>query len=74
MFKLTRVFALAIIAFVAVTQAAMAWEVSYKAPLPNAETKGWKVTGVFVEVPRTLSVSEENRLAPDADIVWRGAI
>jgi len=33
--------------------------------------QNWRVTGVEVIVPRSLSVSEDKVLAPKADIVWR---
>ncbi len=33
--------------------------------------QNWRVTAVDVVVPRSLSVSEEKRFAPKADIVWR---
>ena len=32
----------------------------------------WRLTGVRVDVPEELTVSETNSLAPNADIVWRG--
>ena len=72
MFKVVKIFALSLIAFVFVTQAAMAWKVAYNAPLPASETDGWRIVGVYVDVPQALTVSEEDRFAPSADIVWRG--
>ncbi|MCV2881180.1 DUF6778 family protein [Actibacterium sp. XHP0104] len=34
-------------------------------------SKSWRVTSIDVQVPRSLSISEANTYAPDADIVWR---
>ena len=41
-------------------------------PTALAYAPAYTLAGVEVDVPRTLSVSEANRLYPFADIVWRG--
>lgn len=48
------------------------WQTDYDAPLSNAVTANWRVSGVQVSVPETLTVSDENRFFPRADIVWHG--
>jgi hypothetical protein len=40
-------------------------------PLPADVTRAWRLSGVQVNVPRTLVVSEAKTLLPKADIVWR---
>lgn len=47
------------------------WRTDY-APLYADETSKWKVSAINVNVPSSLSVSEANSYAPNADIVWRG--
>ncbi|SPH17743.1 hypothetical protein DEA8626_01270 [Defluviimonas aquaemixtae] len=44
---------------------------SYSAPVPAEQSAGWRLAGVSVTVPETLSVSEARTLLPNADIVWR---
>lgn len=39
--------------------------------IENIEIQDWDVTGVEVNVPRTLTSSEANTIKPRADIVWR---
>src|SRR5690606_659490 len=41
-------------------------------PLQATVSRDWRVTRVDVSVPEALRVSDENRLVPDADIVWHG--
>lgn len=48
------------------------WETSYGDVVEPAVSKSWRVSSIDVQVPETLTVSEENRYAPQADIVWRG--
>ncbi|MEM9342989.1 MAG: DUF6778 family protein [Pseudomonadota bacterium] len=48
------------------------WSTNYETPMSPAVTRGWTVNDVIVQVPATLSVSDANTLAPDADIVWHG--
>jgi len=47
------------------------WETNYGDVIDPAVAKGWHVAAVDVTVPRSLSVSEANSYAPNADIVWR---
>jgi len=48
------------------------WQTNYGDVIDPAVSKTWRVTSVDVRVPQTLTVSESNGYAPDADIVWRG--
>jgi len=48
------------------------WATDYGEPLDRSVTGNWRITRVSVSVPDTLTVSEENRFAPNADIVWHG--
>lgn len=47
------------------------WVTNYADVIDPATAKGWRVVDVDVEVPRSLTVSEANSFAPNADIVWR---
>ncbi len=47
------------------------WTTNYTDMINPAVSKGWRVVAVDVRVPASLSVSEENTYAPNADIVWR---
>lgn len=40
-------------------------------PLPADVSRTWRLADVRVDVPRSLTVSEEKSLLPRADIVWR---
>ena len=48
------------------------WEVDYDEGLDPAVTRTWKVTEVIAVAPEDLTVSNVNRMAPNADIVWHG--
>lgn len=48
------------------------WQTNYADVVDPAVSKTWRVSQIDVQVPTTLTVSEENSYAPDADIVWRG--
>ena len=48
------------------------WEVAYDEPVPADLSVKLRVVTVAVDVPATLSASEANQFAPDADIVWHG--
>ncbi len=50
---------------------AQEWTTSYNDVVKAETSRGWRVTEIDVQVPTTLTVSEENSYAPDADIVWR---
>lgn len=47
------------------------WKTDYPNNVSAERASGLRVVSVDVRVPRSLSVSEENSFAPDADIVWR---
>lgn len=47
---------------------------SYEDVNDPSVARTWRVTEIDVQVPRTLTVSEANSYAPDADIVWRGEL
>ncbi|WP_162932927.1 DUF6778 family protein [Roseovarius sp. EL26] len=48
------------------------FKTDYEAGLSTNDTRNWRVETVRVVVPDNLTVSEQNILAPSADIVWRG--
>ena len=48
------------------------WGVTYSAALETEVSSEWPLGRVSVTVPDTLTVSEDNVYAPDADIVWHG--
>ncbi|MEM0947650.1 MAG: DUF6778 family protein [Pseudomonadota bacterium] len=48
------------------------FETSYDAPLAAEVSQNWSLSEVVVNVPDALTVSERNRFAPNADIVWHG--
>jgi len=48
------------------------WETDYGDVIDPKAARSWRVVDVDVRVPRSLTVSEANTYAPDADIVWRG--
>lgn len=60
------------LAFVALGACSGNWGVKYTDPPEPAETRSWKLSRVSVTVPDSLTVSEANTYAPDADIVWHG--
>ncbi|MBS0563463.1 MAG: hypothetical protein JSR87_02955 [Proteobacteria bacterium] len=43
----------------------------YEKPVPAAQSRGWHVVAVNVDVPAKLTVSEDHSYEPKADIVWR---
>ena len=47
------------------------WETAYTGVAASG-SRNWRVSKININVPRSLSVSEENTYAPEADIVWRG--
>ena len=48
------------------------WTTDYDAPVGTEVSRAWDVRHVAVVVPDSLTVSNENTLAPNADIVWHG--
>lgn len=63
---------LAIGLFTLLTACGGRFETSFNAPVPPEESLNWRLADVQVEVPTSLSVSDANSLAPNADIVWHG--
>ena len=47
------------------------WETAYTG-VAASDSRNWRISKININVPRSLSVSEENTYAPEADIVWRG--
>ena len=47
------------------------WETAYEG-VAASDSRNWRVSKININVPRTLSVSEENVYDPEAEIVWRG--
>lgn len=48
------------------------WRVDYDEGLDPEVTRTWRLHDVVTVVPESLSVSNANTLAPNADIVWHG--
>lgn len=48
------------------------WKTDYSDVNNPAISKNWRISNIDVRVPETLTVSEENTFAPNADIVWHG--
>jgi hypothetical protein len=48
------------------------WEVAYEEGISPEVTRDWNVTNVTIAVPDTLTYSNSNSYAPNADIVWHG--
>ncbi|MCG6884616.1 MAG: hypothetical protein LJE62_12765 [Silicimonas sp.] len=48
------------------------FQVEYTQPLDPQVTRGWTLRNIQVQVPDSLTVSEQNSYAPTADIVWHG--
>lgn len=59
-------------AAVALAGCASDWTTDYEATVGPEVSRDWRVTDVQVQVPDSLTVSEVNSFAPDADIVWHG--
>lgn len=58
--------------FVVLTACSSTWETSYKAPNDGQITRNWNVREVSVQIPQSLTTTEQNSYAPNADIVWHG--
>lgn len=50
------------------------WNVDYAAGVDPAISKTWHVHRIQVAIPPTLTVSDANTYAPNADIVWHGEL
>ena len=48
------------------------WKTDYNGGIDADVSRNWRASEVTVIVPQTLTVSESNTLAPNADIVWHG--
>ncbi len=48
------------------------WQVDYEDQIDPALSKSWHIHSVQVAVPPSLTVSNSNTYAPNADIVWHG--
>lgn len=48
------------------------WKVDYTDGLDPEMTRTWKLANVVASVPASLTVSNSNTYAPNADIVWHG--
>lgn len=48
------------------------WKVDYDQGLDPEITRTWKLANVVASVPASLTVSNSNTYAPNADIVWHG--
>lgn len=48
------------------------WKVDYANGLDPEMTRTWKLANVVASVPASLTVSNSNTYAPNADIVWHG--
>ena len=60
------------LAGLALSACGQAWETAYDSPPAAAQSVSWRASQIVVAVPESLTVSEANTYAPDADIVWRG--
>lgn len=48
------------------------WRTYYAQGVDKAVSRKWRLNKLRVNVPESLTISEANRYAPKADIVWRG--
>ncbi len=48
------------------------WRTYYAQGIDKAVSRKWRLNKVHMNVPQSLTISEKNRYAPKADIVWRG--
>jgi hypothetical protein len=48
------------------------WKVDYENGIDPELSRTWKLANVVVSVPASLTVSNSNTYAPNADIVWHG--
>ena len=64
----------AVAATIGLMGCAGSWKVDYDQELSEGDTRTWCAIDIQVDVPESLSVSENNSLAPNADIVWHGEV
>ncbi len=67
-----KAWAIALCAILVLAGCSRTWQVAYDEPIDGEVSSDWQLAAVIVVVPDTLSVSENNRYAPRADIVWWG--
>lgn len=48
------------------------WNVAYDESVDPEISKRWRLRAVRVTIPETLTISNDNSYAPNADIVWHG--
>lgn len=48
------------------------WATDFEEPLPVDVTRTWRLGDVAITIPDSLTVSNANSYAPNADIVWHG--
>ena len=63
---------LSMMAVVFTILAACTWETSYKDVVAPGSARAWNLRETVIAFPTDIRVSEENSLAPEADILWRG--
>lgn len=61
----------AVIGILALSACSHSWKTDYGDIVDPELSKNWNIAAVDVQVPDSLTVSEANRYAPSADIVWR---
>lgn len=62
---------IAVAGILLVSACTKSWKTDYANPVDPQRTKTWRIVAVDVRVPGSLTVSEANLYAPNADIVWR---
>ncbi|MBK5934330.1 hypothetical protein C8N32_10591 [Rhodovulum imhoffii] len=65
----SKAFALAGVLLVA--GCAGSWQTNYDTSVSSSVSKNWRFTSVDVQVPDSLTTSEENSLTPNYDIIWQ---
>jgi len=63
-----------IVACLALAGCSSSWTVAYDDVTASKSPSNWHVHNVVVTVPGTLTQSDVNSFAPDADIVWHGEL
>lgn len=63
---------LGLVAVLALSACSGRWATDYPEPVGASVVQGWNIASVAVAVPDSLTVSDANSLAPNADIVWHG--
>ncbi|MEO1109694.1 MAG: DUF6778 family protein [Pseudomonadota bacterium] len=63
---------LSFLALTATTACTRTWETAFDENPSVQKSSNWHLEDLVVIVPDTLTLSDEDQLAPDADIVWHG--